>query len=90
MEIEITIRQILTDGKTCNLYDISAYEGNAGFATAIGENTQGTEIFNVEIPNGGTDVIVLPDEEYVVNVNGIEVDSGSFPVYGNVTIDINL
>ncbi len=70
----------------------NSFSGSASgaFATAIGENSQGTEIFNRKIPNGTSDLISLTDEDYIVNVNGILVDSGSFPVYGTATIDINL
>jgi aspartyl-tRNA synthetase len=90
VETEITITQKLTDGKTCNLVDTTIYEVNSEFATDIIENTQFTIIETVQIPNSTTVVTILPNEDYVVNVNGIEVSSGNFPVYGNATIDINL
>jgi len=63
-------------------------EDIGGFATAIGKNTEGTTIFDRDIANGTTDIIILEDENYIVNVNGVEEQNFDLPVYGNSTIDI--
>jgi len=59
-------------------------------ATAIIKNSQGTVILTEEIPSGGTEVIILPDEQYEVEVDGEVVSSGSVPVYGDEDIIIDL
>lgn len=59
-------------------------------STVVNKNTQGTTINTASVMADSSVDNELPDEDYVINVNGVEVDSGSFPVYGNVTIDIDL
>jgi hypothetical protein len=49
-------------------------------------NSENTLIATVEAPA----TYILPDENYEVYVDSVLVDSGSFPVYGNQIITINL
>jgi hypothetical protein len=58
--------------------------GGGGDVTIV--NSDSTFVVNVSAPATYT----LPDENYEVYVDSVLVDSGSFPVYGSQTININL
>jgi len=89
MELEITITQNLTDGKTCNLVDGSMYEDNAPYATNIIENSVNTVIDTVIIPNGGTVTTTLPDTTYNFYVAGNPVPvTIDLPTLEDETINI--
>lgn len=85
--------QFMQDANRCQVPlsgEVTPPVATCPVATAILQNSQGTTIITEAIPSGVTEIIPLPDEDYVVNVNGVEVSTGSFPVYGTVTIDIDL
>jgi hypothetical protein len=62
--------------------------GNAcsGGGEVIIQNSDGSYTITVEAPQ----TVILPNYPYEVYVDSVLVDSGSFPVYGSQTININL
>ena len=80
---EVTFGRLTQAQKTCLSSKLC---GGGGGGNVTIKNSQGDTIAVVTAPAN----YVLPDESYEVYVDSVLVDSGTFPVYGNQVININL